>query len=216
MWHLLEKPNLKRSHVRSPGLLVFTLAFHFAGERWKYFQLQVGFFLSGWTSATCTCCLSQRRERWWASSRERGQVGKSRKQFSVPNSRKKGCLLQKIHCSSSAGRCPGSYHMNKINPIHDSTVKEGQDAPLPPNFLLQLCPFPDQYFMCFTWCLSLPLNSWLHNEWSHIWVARKRSSASCWWADVASVYPQRRKRLEILHKALQHRSVLFTLNWGVQ
>lgn len=31
-------------------------------ERWKCFQLQVGFFLSGWTSATCTCCLSQRRD----------------------------------------------------------------------------------------------------------------------------------------------------------
>lgn len=92
MWHLLEKPNLNRSPERSPGLLVFTLAFHFAGEKWKCFQLQVGFFLSGWTSATCTCCLSQRRERWWASSRERGQVGNGTKQLSQPNSRKKNII----------------------------------------------------------------------------------------------------------------------------
>lgn len=61
-------------------------------ERWKCFQLQVGFLLSGWTSAACTCCLSQRRERWGASSRERGQVGNSRKQFSRPNSRKKNVI----------------------------------------------------------------------------------------------------------------------------
>lgn len=33
MQHFLEKPNLKRSHGRSSGFLVFTLAFHFGGER---------------------------------------------------------------------------------------------------------------------------------------------------------------------------------------
>lgn len=66
--------------------------------------------------------------------------------------------------------------------------------------------------MHFTWYLFSPLNSWLHNEWSNIWVARKRSCTSCWRADIASVYPKRRKRLEILHKTLQHRSVLFNLS----
>lgn len=149
MWHLLEKPNLKRSHVRSPGLLVFTLAFHFAGERWKCFQLQVGFFLSGWTSAPCTCCLSQRRERWWASSRERGQVGKSRTQFSKPNSRKNVIYCRKSithHCSSSGGHCPGSYHMKKQfclspNPIDDSIVKERQDAPRLQSLFCNTVPF---------------------------------------------------------------------------
>lgn len=107
MWHLLEKPKVKRSRERSPSFLVFTLTFHFAGEKWKCFLLQVGFFLSGWTPATCTCCLSQRRERWWASSRERGQVGNSRKQFSKTNPRKKkSYLLQKIHCTSRGGLLP--------------------------------------------------------------------------------------------------------------
>lgn len=53
------------------------------------FSCKWDFFLSGWTSATCTFCLSQRRERWWAPSRESSQVENSRKQFSKPNSRKK-------------------------------------------------------------------------------------------------------------------------------
>lgn len=86
MQHFLEKPNLKRSHGRSSGFLVFTLAFHFGGERWKCFQLQMGFFLSGWTFAPCTRCLSQRRERQWTTSlRERGQVWNNSKQPSRPN-----------------------------------------------------------------------------------------------------------------------------------
>lgn len=79
-WHFLEKPNLKRSHERSTGLLVFTLAFHFGGERWKHSQLQMGFFLSEWTFAPCTCRLSQRKQRRWTTSfRERGQVWKNGK-----------------------------------------------------------------------------------------------------------------------------------------
>lgn len=145
MWHFLKKPNLKRSHMRCPGLLVFTLAFRFGGKRGKCFQLQTGFFLSGWTFAPCTCCLSQRRERWWATSfREWGQVGKNSKQLKKPNSRKNVICCRWFiahHLSSSAGHYPGFYHMHKqfcLNPnaIHYSIVKESQDRSLPPSIAL--------------------------------------------------------------------------------
>lgn len=44
MWHFLKKPNLKRSHMRCPGLLVFTLAFCFGGKRESAFSCKQDFF----------------------------------------------------------------------------------------------------------------------------------------------------------------------------
>lgn len=193
MWHLLEKPNLQRSQVRSPGLLVFTLAFHFAerGEsafscKWDFFSLDehlplvhVAYPKGGMRS------LFQRKKSSWKQKKTVQLVKLKKKMLFAaenPLQLQWRSLLSLLLLHEQAA-C-----LNP-NPAHDSTVKEGQDAPLPPSSLLQHCPFPDQYLMWFTWHLSLPPNSWLHNEWSHIWVARERSSASCWWADIASVYP---------------------------
>lgn len=45
-------------------------------------------------------------------------------------------------------------------------------------------------------------HSWLHNEWSYIWVGREGSRAGSRWTDVTSVYTEGREGSALLHQAL--------------
>ena len=42
-------------------------------------------------------------------------------------------------------------------------------------------------------------SSWVHNEWSHFWMARWGTSTSGWRTHFASIPVERRKRFAILH-----------------